>query len=285
MSTRFAQVTRLTTAALAAVAVLAACSPGDGIAVQSTAGTATPSPELLQPETKPSNEELQEYVDVSDFAVEIDFDSNVEVPAQYGSPAPGVLISRQGSGADKEQLCSLGPAILDESRRPGFLTAGHCADGGVKQNVQIGDGVYHDIGPIKLVDVELSQTLLRDSGLISSSQALDDSAIAGVFPVDRVMPLPELRALEPGTPICVNGAISGIDCSPLITADANAILFDPITRDGDSGGAVFVVTPDHRATLVGIARGARGEGSSRADVATFLAPVMDKYRLMPVTAN
>lgn len=288
MSTRFAQVTRLTAAALAAVAALAACSPGDGIAVQSTAGTATPSPELLQPETKPSNEEPQEYVDVSDVPLALTFDTS-GLPAQYGDPAPGIKITRRDA-QDAPQRCSLGPAIITHAGRSGFVTAGHCSDNGADQYVQIGDRDFADdsLGAVVSVEVAVDARPVRDSGVIWTDEAADDGWVAGKWPVLDAMTVSDVQGLRPGTPICVNGAVTGVKCSPLIQADEQSIRFRPITTGGDSGAPVFVVDHDGRARLIGILGGEwvvdRPDGRTvpQWSEAMYLAPVLADLSAQPV---
>ena len=63
-------------------------------------------------------------------------------------------------------------------------------------------------------------------------------------------------------------------CSPIHTAAGDYIQFGNRSREGDSGAAVFVVTPQNRALLVGILSGS--DSTDRFDQATYIEPVLQR---------
>lgn len=287
MFTRFGQVTSLTAAALAAAAVLAACSPGTGIGVETTAGTATPSPGLRDPSTVPSSEQPEKYIDVTGDENDVRFDLS-NPPRQFGSPAPGVRIGRFADGPTGQASCTLGPAV-EAGPRHGFITAGHCAGKklGAVHYAQIhADGSSPlPLGPTEEFQDQPADSGWSDSAIIWTEEARGDSTLAGAWEVDRAMSVDEVRDLAPATtPICVDGAVAGVRCSPLVDADKGLIRFERITSAGDSGAPVFVVTETGDAVLIGIVQGL-DKYDPDLSVATFLAPALTRLKVDPVTAH
>lgn len=203
---------------------------------------------------------------------------------QYGRlPYPGIAIGQhQADGRTKD--CSLGPQVRSGSRT-GFLTAGHCdrtpggevfvfADPDAKQPVLV--GVISD------ADVATAPSPDRDVAILWTDSA-DPSAtrIAGRYPVVGVMPTEQVRKLPAGTPICVDGAWSGVHCSDLISADEK-IRYEHGTEGGDSGGPVFVVDREGRATLIGIHRGHDPDMPTVGE-ATILAAALDHLDVTVLT--
>lgn len=290
MSTRFAQVTRLTAVAVAAAAVLAACSPGgagdsSGLATVTTTGTPTtaaPTSSAVQadPVARPR------YKDVTGQNDNLELDNGTP-PAQLGSPAPGIKIHR--GPRDAGEMCTLGPAVTAESGLSAFLTAGHCWEyKGVRESqlAQVGSGVYRPLGPVEGVDGQLLEKDPYALGYIISDEAVGDFVIGGNWPVKRVMSAEEVQGLDPGTPICVNGAVAQIRCGSFIRADAEAVKFEPITNEGDSGAPVFVVDENDTAILIGVVAGLaeyEDDPSTRESAATLLGPTVDAGVFTPIT--
>lgn len=203
---------------------------------------------------------------------------------QYGNlPYPGIAIGQhQADGRTKD--CTLGPQVRSGSRA-GFLTAGHCdrtpggevfvfADPDAKQPVLV--GVISDAGVSTAPSPDLDVAILWTNSADPSA-----ARIAGKYPVVEVMPTEQVRKLPAGTPICVDGAWSGVHCSDLISADEK-IRYEHGTEGGDSGGPVFVVDREGRATLIGIHRGHDPDMPTVGE-ATILAAALDHLAVTAVT--
>lgn len=204
---------------------------------------------------------------------------------QYGDrPYPGIAIGQhQADGRTKD--CSLGPQVK-AGTRTGFLTAGHCdrtpggevfvfADPDAQQPVLI--GVITDAEDSTAPSPDLDVAVLWTSSADPSA-----ARIAGQYPVVGVMPTEQVRELPAGTPICVDGAWSGVQCSDLISADEK-IRYEHSTEGGDSGGPVFVVDRQGRATLIGIHRGHDPDNPTVGE-ATILAAALDHLDVTAVTS-
>lgn len=281
--------------AFAAVAMTAACSVttpgspvadgtqaagGDSSTITTGTGVAT-TPTVPAPVSEPL-----EYVDVSG---EGNIQRDVRPPsAQFGDPAPGITIGRRSDTESNDiGMCTLGPAVVSATNGPGFVTAGHCAD--EQENtlqyaqVRAGGGTSL-LGPTESFENAWDPAGWSDSAVIWTQEAAGDSMMAGSWPVEGVMGVAEVRGLPAGTPICINAAVSGVVCSPLISADADLIRYGHSTTDGDSGAPVFVVR-DGRASLIGIHRGAdEAEDGSSIGEGTYLAPALDRLGVRAVTA-
>lgn len=268
---------RIACALAAAAVAVSACSTG-------VSGTDVPSPEsITQKAASTAGEtpaETRRYVDVTG-QVQVMLDHQQE---QYGNPAPGVKIGRvSSSDPSGSAKCTLGPAIT-ASGRTGFLTAGHCADKpGTDQYAQTN---YDGRDPLLLGPAVQAQDASAAGGYSDSAviwtASVDPGAtrIAGRWPVSGVMSVADVRALPVGTPVCIDGAKSGVICSGLIAVDANYIRTAPMAQPGDSGATVFVVDQKSHATLIGIVRGNAGG----QDEATFLEPTLIRLGATALTA-
>lgn len=205
---------------------------------------------------------------------------------QFGStPAPGVSIAYRDAAGDAIP-CTLGPAVTAGSRH-GFLTAGHCtvsmaptdqylsATADVKTSPQILLGTTTGA-------VEDDHAVMDSAVIWTDMPASGDAArIAGRFPVAGVMPEAAVRALPLGTPVCLDGAKTGIQCGALLSRNEGELLrFAAESVKGDSGAPVFVIGQDQRATLVGILAG----GNDISTTATYVGPALARLGAVAVTA-
>ncbi len=259
--------------ALAAASAVSACSSSvSGTPVLSTK-TAVITEKAGIAAAKPR------YADVTGQGIEAPRDAEGD---QFSvTSVPGVKIGhRDAQGV--AQKCTLGPAVTNGTRT-GFLIAGHC---GGDQYAQIN---YDGSDPLLLGPAVQAQDAPTPQGYSDSAviwtRAVDPSAtkIAGTWPVTGVMSVPDIRALPVGTPICLNGAVSGVRCSPLTAAD-DKIRYADIGDGGDSGAAVFVVDQKGGARLVGLLRGSDGDNPN-IGVATFLEPALQRLGATALTAR
>jgi len=182
---------------------------------------------------------------------------------------PGAAITHELT-ADEGDMCTLGPAVVG-----GILTAGHCHPPGDPTQYlnSSADQVRVALGPLaQALDDEAGQ----DSAVLWTS-LVDRAAsarIAGTWPVAGVMSMEAFKRLPegPATPVCFNGAKSGVQCGELLpSADDGRMLFAASSQRGDSGAPVFLVSAAAgHATLVGILEGGP---PSRSD-ATYLDPAL-----------
>lgn len=253
---------------LTAAVALSACS------TTGVAGEAMPAADsaITQKAAKLAPAEPR-YIDVSGTVV-LPRDS---YGSQYGAqPYPGIAIGQhQSDGSTKD--CTLGPAV-SSTRGKGFITAGHCdqtpggevfvfADTDAAKPVSIGVFTGAEDKP---TPQGYSDSAVIWTGTVDSSA----TKIAGRWPVTGVMTASEVRRLPVGTPICIDGAWSGVVCSPLIAAD-DKIRYADIGAGGDSGAAIFLVGRNGDATLVGLLRGYDGNNPN-VGVATFLEPALQR---------
>lgn len=206
--------------------------------------------------------------------------------SQYGAlPYPGsVITQRQADGSTKD--CTLGPAVADKtSQRTGFIGAGHCDDSPGGQTFVFADSAGAEPIPVGVyTDAQDAPTPqgYSDSAVIWT-KTVDPrvTLLAGTWPVEGVMSVSDVHKLRAGTPICIDGAKSGVVCSPLIAVDNDYVRSVPITEHGDSGGPVFVVDErTRRATLIGIVSGTE----NGQDESTFLEPALTRLGAAALTA-
>lgn len=264
-------------AVAAAAVVLSACSTGVGgspvAAPTAGSATATSTTAAAQP---------IRWVDVQAEAPQLDKDLE---GLQYGTlPVPGLGYGYRNA-QHRPKVCSLGPAVRDASGRSGFLTAGHCTSGKAATPAYLQGGRDTSTAPqVLLGNVEQAEDndATVDSAIIWAPVSDAATKIAGKWPVAGIMAAADVPSLvQPGDAVCLNGARSGVICSPLVSADGGAIRTQAIAQDGDSGAPVFVVAPSGSAILIGI----HSAAESGHDEATFISPALDRLDAAVVTAS
>lgn len=197
-----------------------------------------------------------------------------------GQGAPTRSIAAPGAITVGVEQCTLGPAIHKASGvGDGFVTAGHCGPNGTPQRLKT------DTDPAGVPLGVLTGSEEKDGALTSDSAALwagpadrASALLAGTWRVAGVMKVDAVQHLPQKTPVCFDGAFSGVVCGALDDASTD-ILFDAASQPGDSGAPVFLAdSTTHTVTLVGILKGGDDAQSdvSRVSMATFLEPALTR---------
>jgi hypothetical protein len=172
------------------------------------------------------------------------------LPSAPAHADPGVLVFPGMEIIQGTNVCTLG--FVDPQTRVGF-TAGHCR----------GDGRVHD----RAGNFVGNQTVFRDNTpdgttIDTNHQIADweaiqlapDVAVNNVLPGGRVLVSDPAVVPAPGLPVCHFGVVTAESCGTIQAVYngwftmANGV----VSQKGDSGGPVYVVTPDGRAAIVGM---------------------------------
>lgn len=197
-----------------------------------------------------------------------------------GQGAPAAAVAVPGAITVGVEQCTLGPAVQKAGGTgDGFVTAGHCGPTGTPQRLKSGaDPAGMPLGVLAGSE-EIDGAVTSDSAALWVGPADRSAAvIAGNWRVAGVMTLEAARRLPAKTPVCFDGAVSGVVCGPLDDASTD-ILFDAASQPGDSGAPVFLVDATTRtATLVGILKGGDDTAgdAGRVSLATFLDPALTR---------
>ncbi|PVA12426.1 hypothetical protein D2E64_03025 [Mycobacteroides abscessus] len=235
-------------AAVAAAAVaLSACS------------TATGGAPVTDPAT--SNVTVAVGAQAADPSAEVE-STWLTIPATQADAAPKrIELTQTASGA----RCTAGPAIAAASTptRRGFVVAGHCDE--LPGSAVSAGG--ESIEPY-------TDTQRGDRGVTVTWGAANAApTVAGGFKVAGVLKQDVVQRLEYGTPVCMDGAISGVQCGTVTENDASGIYVKlPIER-GDSGAPLFLVSDRGTATLIGIVEQRSGNFTFGAYLDPLLAEV------------
>ncbi len=264
-----------TVSAAAAVALLVAGCSGTGSATESAkpADDAHASATVADPAPVPDSAS-SEWVDVTGQGTTLPRDDEHR---QYSpTPVPGSAIFTWPAGGGEAGSCTLGVAVREVGGdRTGFLTAAHCGEAPYEPTQFLasgpgpGDVVAEPLGEL----TEMSD--ITDTGIIWTPRAAATNTIAG-FPIGGSMSEEVVTELPKGTPICLDGAVSGVVCSPLYGVVNNKISYGHTER-GDSGAPVFVVNGAGVATLIGVHSGAYS--------ASILAQTLQARGLELITAS
>ncbi|MFN3007088.1 hypothetical protein [Mycolicibacterium wolinskyi] len=163
---------------------------------------------------------------------------------------PGVLVYPGMEIRQDTNVCTLG--YVDPVSRIGF-TAGHCRGSG-----PVGDRNGNFIG---------QQTSFRDNTpdgatidtnhMISDWETIQlagDVAINNILPGGRLLVEDPAVVPAPGLPVCHFGVVTGESCGTIEAVNNGwfTMAHGVVSQKGDSGGPVYVVTPDGRAAIVGM---------------------------------
>ena len=172
------------------------------------------------------------------------------IPAAPAQADLGVLVYPGMEIHQGSSVCTLG--FVDLGARTAY-TAGHCRSTGPvvdKNNNPIGAlTVFRDNTPD-------GATVATDH-MISDWEAIElapDVELNNILPGGRVLVSDPGVVPQPGLPVCHFGVITGESCGTVEAVNngwftmANGV----VSQKGDSGGPVYVVTPDGRAAIIGM---------------------------------
>ena len=172
------------------------------------------------------------------------------LPSAPAQADPGAVVSPGMEILQGTNTCTVG--FVDPQTRVAF-TAGHCR----------GDGMAHDSGG-KFVGTQASfRDNTPDGATIDTNHQIadweaisvaPDVAVNNILPGGRMLVADPSVAPSPGLPICHFGVVTGESCGTIDAVYngwftmANGV----VSQKGDSGGPVYVVTPDGRAAIIGM---------------------------------
>ena len=172
------------------------------------------------------------------------------IPSAQAHATPGVLVYPGMEIHQGTNVCTLG--FVEPGARTAF-TAGHCR----------GDGPVVDRDGKPIGGLAMYRDNTPDGATIATDHQISDwEAINLASDVDLNNILPGGRALvsdpgvvpTPGLPVCHFGVVTGESCGTVEAVNngwftmANGV----VSQKGDSGGPVYVVTPDGRAAIIGM---------------------------------
>jgi hypothetical protein len=172
------------------------------------------------------------------------------IPTWQAHATPGVLVYPGMEIHQGTSVCTLG--FVDLGARTAF-TAGHCrGEGGVVDR----DGNL--IGALmSFRDNTPDGATVATDHMIADWEAIilaPDVAVNDVLPGGRVLVADPTVVPTPGLAVCHFGVVTGESCGTVEAVNngwftmANGV----VSQKGDSGGPVYVVTPDGRAAIVGM---------------------------------
>ncbi|MFA5709948.1 hypothetical protein [Mycolicibacterium sp.] len=198
-------------------------------------------------------------------------------------PQPGVTIASQVD-ARTSRMCTISWPVVSANDDVGYLTAGHCqtrTGAPLWMFTDKSSGSRMFLSPLQNRERGVDKAgIVHDTAVffLTSDQQERDYGIA-VAPrvrVRGVLSTSEVRALPRGTPMCMNGARSGVTCGPLLRAGSSEVQWGGSAIQGDSGAPVFVVDAAGDAMAVGML--ASGP-SDTENYVTYLAPVLTRLKL------
>lgn len=210
----------------------------------------------------------------------------------YGvEPGPGIAAFQSESGGGFGG-CTIGFPIVDSKGTAAFLSAGHCDRRNGERlkmfttpdnsySLELGDYQQgrDDVSPSGAPDAPIAGAPSRDYVVLTMGPQLGRTYSTRLAPGIRLrgmMPTNAVQALPKGTPVCRNGARSGVTCGPLTSAADKTFSWRATSIKGDSGAAVFVVNAAGEALGIGIMSQTSADGSA---IATYLAPALRQLGL------
>lgn len=164
---------------------------------------------------------------------------------------PGAVVVYPGMEIRQDtNLCTLG--FIDVQSRTAY-TAGHCRGSGA-----VNDRNGNFIGNQKMF---LDNT--PDGATIDTNHQISDwqtIGLAGEVQINNVLPggrplvVDPAVVPEPGMPVCHYGVVTRESCGTIDAVNNGwfTMTGGVVSQKGDSGGPVYVPTPDGRAALIGM---------------------------------
>lgn len=187
-----------------------------------------------------------------------------------GVLAPGSAVIVYKNDGSSGERCTAGFVARNVNNAAVMFTAGHCnvgdrvmlrdSDGAMKQAAEI---VVSQFDGISGEDTDIA--VMRPLGVAPLVSSIDGLPVRSVE-----------RLVYGGEWLCFLGATSGKSCGPVVQISDSKVKFAAKIAAGDSGGPVWVETPDGSASAVGIVI---RRSEEKWAVAELLAPWMKRYRL------
>jgi len=163
---------------------------------------------------------------------------------------PGVLVYPGMEIRQGNNLCTLG--FVDVAARMAY-TAGHCRGDGA-----VTDEFGHVVGrQATFRDDTPNGAVVATDHMISDWETITlapDVQVNDVLPGGRTLTLDPAVVPQKGQPVCHFGVVTGESCGTVEAVNngwftmANGV----VSKKGDSGGPVYVLTDDGRAVIVGM---------------------------------
>ncbi|WP_019972843.1 hypothetical protein [Mycobacterium sp. 141] len=163
---------------------------------------------------------------------------------------PGVLVYPGMEIRQGDTVCTVG--FVDPDARVAF-TAGHCRGGGA-----VTDRDGNPIGrQILFEDNTPDGATIDTNHEISDWETIQldgDVAPNDILPGGRILVEDGGIVPTPGLAVCHFGVVTGESCGSIEAVNNGwfTMAHGIVSQKGDSGGPVYVVTPDGRAAIVGV---------------------------------
>jgi hypothetical protein len=172
------------------------------------------------------------------------------LPSASTQADPGAVVFPGMEILQGTNVCTLG--FVDPQARVAF-TAGHCR----------GDGTVRDTRGNFVGNQAFFRDNTPDGATIDTNHQIADweaIALAPDVTVNSILPGGKMLVSDPavvpapGLPVCHFGVITGESCGTIQAVYNGWFTMENgvVSQKGDSGGPVYVVTPDGRAALIGM---------------------------------
>jgi hypothetical protein len=172
------------------------------------------------------------------------------VSSAPASAAPGVLVYPGMEIRQDTNVCTLG--YVDPFTRVAY-TAGHCRGSGA-----VGDRDGSFIGQQMSFQDNTPDGATVDTDHVIADwetiQLAGDVAVNNILPGGRMLVDDPGVVATPGLPVCHFGVVTGESCGTVEAVNNGwfTMAHGVVSQKGDSGGPVYLVTPDGRAAIVGV---------------------------------
>jgi hypothetical protein len=179
------------------------------------------------------------------------------VASAPASATSGVLVYPGMEIRQDTNVCTLG--FVDPVARVAY-TAGHCRGSGA-----VGDRDGNFIGhQMSFQDNTPDGATIDTDHVIADWETIQlagDVAVNNILPGGRMLVDDPGAVATPGLPVCHFGVITGETCGTVEAVNNGwfTMAHGVVSQKGDSGGPVYVVTPDGRAAIVGVFNSTWGE--------------------------
>ncbi|ORW08496.1 MULTISPECIES: trypsin-like serine protease [Mycolicibacter] len=186
---------------------------------------------------------------------------------------PGAKVTSRTAGGVGKGDCTAGFLARNRRGHPVLFSAGHCAHGdGSRLTMHADAGGEVPVAEFVVSEFEGAEGEATDIAVLKLA-----NGVAATGKIDGRIPVSGwVSTVSEGDTVCKLGAVSGLDCGPVVEVSASKVKFAASIQRGDSGGPVFVMRKDGTAAAVGIIiRMAR----QRLLIAELIGPWLGRWNL------
>ncbi|MEB3022967.1 MULTISPECIES: chymotrypsin family serine protease [Mycolicibacter] len=186
---------------------------------------------------------------------------------------PGARVTARTIDGVGAGSCTAGFLAKNRRGHAVLFSAGHCGQGeGTWLTMAAETGGDVPVAEFVVTEFEGIAGEATDIAVLKPAKGVDATGkIGGQIPVSG-----SVSSIAEGDTLCKMGAVTGLDCGPVVSVSASKVKFAATVEHGDSGGPVFIMRKNGTAAAVGLIIRKSGDA---LPIAELIGPWLDRWKL------